>query len=127
MSYFKDIQTFHGAIGAPVGERPSGKLAWDRFQLRKTLIQEEYLELLEAMSEEDPAHIAKEAADLLVVVLGTAVEYGLPFDAVWQAVHESNMAKAGGPRREDGKILKPPGWKPPDIQSIIDQASESRG
>ena len=123
MSYYEDIRDFHTALDAPNGKEPSGTLPDDRFALRKSLIQEEYSELMEAMDEGDPAHIAKEAADLVVVVLGTAAEYGLPFDEVWNAVHESNMAKAGGPRREDGKILKPPGWKPPDIQAIIEEAS----
>jgi len=123
MSYFIDIQNFHDAIDAPIASGPTD-LSTERFLLRKSLIKEEYEELMEALDEAELAHIAKEAADLLVVVLGTMVEYGIPFDAIWQAVHESNMAKAGGPKRADGKALKPPGWKPPDIQGIIDRARE---
>lgn len=122
MSYYEDIKGFHSALGVPNGEHPVGELAEDRYELRLTLMKEEFRELLEAMEEKDATHIAKEAADVLVVVLGTAAEYGIPFDAVWEAVHESNMAKLGGPVREDGKILKPPGWKPPDIESILRKA-----
>jgi len=37
------------------------------------------------------------------------------FDEVWRA----NMRKADGPLREDGKRLKPPGWKPPPIEEML--------
>lgn len=38
---------------------------------------------------------------------------------VWEAVQAANMAKEGGGTREDGKILKPPGWQAPDIAGIL--------
>jgi predicted HAD superfamily Cof-like phosphohydrolase len=98
----------------------------ERVALRRRLIEEEYEELIEALDEGDLAHIAKEAADVIVVVLGAMAEYGIPFDEVWKAVHASNMAKVGEDgkvaRREDGKVLKPDGWEPPNIEKIIDEA-----
>ena len=100
----------------------------ERVALRQRLIQEEYDELIEALDEQDLAHIAKEAADVIVVVLGTMAEYGIPFDEVWDAVHKSNMAKVGEDGmvacREDGKVLKPDGWEPPDVHKIISEAQE---
>ena len=113
---------FHEVCSVPVESTPEIP-ADDRVNLRQNLIKEEYEELMEALSERDLAHIAKEAADVIVVVLGTMAEYGIPFDEVWDAVHKSNMAKVGEDgkvaRREDGKVLKPDGWEPPDIESII--------
>jgi predicted HAD superfamily Cof-like phosphohydrolase len=38
-----------------------------------------------------------------------------------QLVHRANLQKAGGPRRNDGKLLKPPGWQPADVKSVIRQ------
>jgi predicted HAD superfamily Cof-like phosphohydrolase len=57
--------------------------------------------------------------DLLCVVYGTAAEFGIDLAPFWQEVHRTNMAKAGGPIREDGKRLKPSGWRPPDIAGVL--------
>jgi predicted HAD superfamily Cof-like phosphohydrolase len=37
-------------------------------------------------------------------------------------VHRANLAKAGGPRRADGKLLKPPGWQPADVTAVLKAA-----
>ena len=44
---------------------------------------------------------------------------------VFEAVHAANMAKVGGGVREDGKVLKPPGWQPPDVEAIIEAQQRS--
>lgn len=41
----------------------------------------------------------------------------LPF---FMEVQRANMAKKDGPIREDGKRLKPPGWQPPQIATMIE-------
>ena len=90
--------------------------------LRMRLLEEEFNEYLESEIEDDLENIAKELADIIYIVCGTAVSYGIPLDRVFDAVHQSNMAKLvdGKPiRREDGKILKPEGWTAPDIKSIL--------
>ena len=53
--------------------------------------------------------------DLDYVVEGTRLEFEIDGGPIAVEVHRSNMAKVGGPVREDGKRLKPPGWTPPDI------------
>lgn len=122
-SYFQDIVAFHEALEIPVTTDPGYTLSPERLALRRRLVQEECAELLAALHSEPPDAVAKEAADVIVVVLGTMAEMGIPFDAVWSAVHESNMAKRGPngeiTRREDGKVLKPPGWTPPDIAALL--------
>lgn len=70
-------------------------------------------------SKPDLAKLADGAMDLFVVVLGTLAAAGIDPQELWNEVHRTNMAKADGPIREDGKRLKPPGWKPPDIEGIL--------
>lgn len=93
--------------------------------LRIALIDEEFTELVEAINHGDPVHIAKELADLVYVVVGTAITFGIPFNEVFAAVQQSNMTKLGSDgtvlRRDDGKILKGPGFKPAEelIKEIL--------
>ena len=93
--------------------------------LRLALIEEEYNEFLEALGWGDPVFIAKEAADLVYVVVGTLISLGIPFNDVFAALQASNMTKIGADghvvRREDGKILKGPDFKPAEdlIRDIL--------
>jgi predicted HAD superfamily Cof-like phosphohydrolase len=68
--------------------------------------------------------IADAIADSIYVLVGTALEYGIPLDRVWAAVRAANMAKVDPVtglvrKRADGKILKPDGWQPPDIAGVL--------
>jgi predicted HAD superfamily Cof-like phosphohydrolase len=88
-------------------------------RLRVRLIEEEFDELKEAMAGGDLAAVAKEMADLLYVVYGTAVSYGIDMDPVFREVHRSNMSKVGGYKREDGKWVKPATYSPARIEPIL--------
>ena len=79
---------------------------------RNSLIEDEVAELVET-DRVDIANIARELADILYVVYGTALAYGLNLDDVFDLVHQTNMKKISGPVREDGKRMKPPGFKFP--------------
>lgn len=70
----------------------------------------------------DLIEVADGCVDSHVVISGTALEAGIPEDEVYVEVHRTNMAKAGGPVREDGKRLKPEGWKPPNIKKVLKKA-----
>ena len=87
--------------------------------LRTRLIQEEFDELQEAMKTKNLPNIAKELADLLYVVYGTAVSCGIDMSPVFQEVHRSNMSKVGGHKREDGKWVKPATYSPAEIAPIL--------
>jgi predicted HAD superfamily Cof-like phosphohydrolase len=124
------VREFHEVFGVAVAGRPEMPAEETR-ELRLSLIEEEKRELFEVMNEQEPdlARIAKELADLLYVVYGTAVSYGIDVAPVFSAVHRSNMEKAPGgvvTYREDGKVLKPPGWRPPDIEVVLASQSEQR-
>jgi predicted HAD superfamily Cof-like phosphohydrolase len=87
--------------------------------LRVRLIQEEFDELKEAFERNDLPHIAKELADLLYVVYGTAISYGIDMEPVFQEVQRSNMSKVGGYKRKDGKWVKPATYSPANIEPIL--------
>ena len=94
--------------------------------LRKRLIQEEFEELQEAMDEKNLASIAKELADLLYVVYGTAVSLGIDMEPVFREVHRSNMSKVGGYKREDGKWVKPATYSPAALDKILEVQTVSQ-
>ena len=121
----RDVRLFHYGAGLHVAKYPSTPPPPVQ-DLRVRLVDEEYTELIEALAEAGyPAsakqlgNIAKEASDLIYVVLGTLVTYGIDLEPVWKEVQATNMDKLRGPKRDDGKQLKPEGWQAPDIESII--------
>lgn len=116
----RDLVEFHTKFGVPILERPQLPPP-DRAALRMELIREEVLqELLPAMEAGNLQEIADGIIDSIYVLVGAGLEYGLPLQALWDCVHEANMAKVGGAQRADGKILRPEGWTPPDIAGVLE-------
>ena len=97
--------------------------------LQKNLIVEEFKEFLEAEGMlfrnnlSYPEAALKELADLVYVCFQYAANMGWDLDEALHRVHASNMSKLdkeGKPiRREDGKILKGPNYKPPNLIDLI--------
>lgn len=93
--------------------------------LRIRLIDEEFNELVEAIGWGDRVQIAKELADLVYVVVGTAITMGIPFNEVFGALQISNMSKfdenGKATYRDDGKVLKGPNYQEaePAIREIL--------
>ena len=112
------VDDFHRTFDIVVNPAPTVVDERTR-DLRVKLIQEEFDELKEAMDSADLPSIAKEMADLLYVVYGTAVSYGIDMDPVFREVHRSNMSKVGGHKREDGKWVKPASYSPARIEPIL--------
>ena len=120
------VQAFHRMFDIMVQRAPT--VVDERTRaLRERLIQEEFDELKEAMAKDDLPAIAKEMADLLYVVYGTAVSYGIDMDPVFREVHRSNMSKVGGYKREDGKWVKPAAYSPAAIAPILAEQSLRTG
>jgi predicted HAD superfamily Cof-like phosphohydrolase len=131
---YERLEEFHAAIGQPRPLRPSVPDA-AILELRQRLIEEEFKETLEAFSElranpdvrgEAFAHLMRELADLLYVTYGTFVACGVNADAVFAEVHRVNMHKTTGPRRADGKVLKPADWQPPNVAGVLEAMLESQ-
>ena len=122
------VERFHRLFDICVQQKP-GHIDEHTRVLRERLIQEELEELKEAMGTRNLTAVAKELADLLYVVYGTAVSYGIDMGPVFREVHRSNMSKIGGYKREDGKWVKPPTYSPAEIEPILtdQRARRERG
>jgi len=120
-----DVFDFMTAVGQDTPTSPAIPPN-DVIELRLALIEEEYGELIAGIASDNLVEIADACVDLCVVVIGTAIAYGIPFSDVWDEVHDTNMAKISGPVAPNGKRLKPEGWTPPNIVRILlDAASQS--
>jgi predicted HAD superfamily Cof-like phosphohydrolase len=128
---FTDVYDFHRKFDLPHPDHPV-LLNWDDFMFRFRFMSEELGEMIDAQEEEDIAGIADGLADVIYVALGTAVMMGLPFDRIWQAVHDANMRKVRADHADDTRsvrkhkldVVKPEGWKAPDVEGIIKRAME---
>ena len=67
--------------------------------------------------------LAKELTDILYVCYWTAAKIGIDVNEAFRRVHASNMSKLGPDgkpvKREDGKVLKGPGYHAPDLSDIV--------
>jgi predicted HAD superfamily Cof-like phosphohydrolase len=118
---FQEVKKFQTAVGQNVSEVPEFPDENERV-LRRKLLKEEVEEYFDGEDKDDLENVAKELADIIYIVCGTAASYGIPLDRVFNEVHRSNMEKlVDGKvvRRDDGKILKPEGWTAPDIKSVL--------
>lgn len=117
------VREFHTVFGAPnlLGEPP--RVVLERKDLRFDLITEEVDELYDALLMLDIVETADALADIVYVAYGAALEFGIDLDAVLEEVHRSNMLKTWDDGkvhyREDGKVLKPPYWEPPNIAEVL--------
>lgn len=120
---FQDVLEFHKKFGCVLNKQPTNIPPAVK-KLRKDLINEEFKELKEAMQKNDLVGIADAGADLMYVVLGTMVAYGIDIRPIWNEVQRTNLAKVGGKTREDGKVMKPPNWQAPDLKTILENQTD---
>ena len=122
---FEKVREFNKVMEMTLDKWPPTR---EEVELRTDLITEELEELNDELfpraedwrftANPDKAKVAKELADLLYVVYGTAASFGIPIDDVFNLVHLSNLSKLTNgkiERREDGKVLKGPDYRPPDL------------
>lgn len=114
----EDVAQFHEKFGHPLRDRPGlpDIPTSSPAQFRVSLIREEVAELIVAIEDGAVPRVAAEAVDVLYVVLGTLCTYGIDVGPVWDAIHRANMLKV--PNGAD-KPIKPPGWRPADVGSLI--------
>jgi predicted HAD superfamily Cof-like phosphohydrolase len=122
------VREFHERVGGVVNDRPTWSGS-DVHRLRVALIEEELAEFRNAGEAQDPVEIADALADLLYVVYGAAVTYGIDLDPVFREIHRANMSKCDPVvvRRPDGKILKGPNYQPPDVRSVVESLARGKG
>ncbi len=137
------VRRFHHVYGLPV-QADGASLERESLHMRMSLIAEEFAELVgavygqaarnevesgyrSAVAVDDGGRDAVEAADaladLVYVIYGMALETGIDLAAVLAEVQRSNMSKLGADGkpiyREDGKVLKGPGYFAPDVAQVL--------
>lgn len=127
MSNYTDVVHFMEVFGQEVKKKPEFP-SDEVVDLRYNLIAEELFELGEAIDEKDLVAVADALTDILYVTYGAAAAFGIDIDACFKEVHRSNMTKLdenGKPvYREDGKIIKPSTYTPPNLEFIINEETK---
>ena len=119
MNPFRDQEKFMRACDQTVGEFNEGQ-----FALYTNLITEEHQELLEATLSENLVEQLDALIDILVVTVGAIHSMGADAEGAWKEVMRTNLAKIDRDtgkvrKREDGKVLKPVGWTPPNLNPFV--------
>lgn len=96
----------------------------ENYDMYLTLIKEEFEELQEAVEANDRVEQLDALIDILVVTLGAVRAGGFDGEGAWEEVMNTNFAKVDPEtgkvrKREDGKVLKPEGWKAPDLTNFL--------
>ena len=119
-----DLLEFNKAFGIPQLNEP-GLGSDDLIELRIKLLTEEVQEYAEAARTGDLVEVLDALADIGYILAGTILNHGMQniYDKAFPEVHRSNMEKlADGKvlRRDDGKVMKPEGWQPPNLSQFLD-------
>ena len=95
------VEEFHNTFKAPVLSNPQIP-SKERCDLRISLISEELEEMKEAIEKGDVVEVADALADLMVVLCGSILEFGMgdKFNKLFEEVHRSNMSKACNSHQE---------------------------
>lgn len=138
MSDIRETLRWHEAVHSAKVEKFGEQSFWDRLRLAKDLIREEVRELMDEVEaleegrEDDNKSVtkraAKEAADILFVVIQLMHTLGVPFEEVYAEVLRSNWSKLTNEEaqfRDDGKLLKGPNYSPADIDRVFDVMERS--
>jgi predicted HAD superfamily Cof-like phosphohydrolase len=116
---FRDQEKFMRACDQTVGE-----LNHDQYKLYLDLMDEEWKELKAALLMEDRVEQLDALLDFIVVTTGAIHSAGFDGEGGWKEVMRTNFAKIDKEtgkvrKREDGKVLKPVGWTPPDLTPFV--------
>jgi predicted HAD superfamily Cof-like phosphohydrolase len=95
-----------------------------QFDMYVKLIDEEVTELKEAIAAGDQIEILDALEDIMVVTAGAMHSAGFDGEGAWKEVMKTNFAKIDREtgkvrKREDGKVLKPVGWTPPELSPFV--------
>ena len=113
---FADIERF----GSACDQEPSEA----NYDMYLSLIAEEYNELADAIAADDRVEQLDALIDILVVTMGAIRAGGFDGEGAWKEVMATNFAKIDNDtgkvrKREDGKVLKPEGWKAPELAPFV--------
>ncbi|QJC21819.1 nucleoside triphosphate pyrophosphohydrolase family protein [Arcanobacterium buesumense] len=145
------VRQFHETYNLPiVNDAPNANR--ERIHMRLALIAEEFSELVGAVygaqsrsmiedawqsaqkaddGNRDTIEVADALGDLIYVIYGMALELGIPLSKVLAEIQASNLSKLGADGkpiyRADGKVLKGPGYFPPNIAHALGFENNAEG
>ena len=116
---FRDQEKFMRASDQSVGE-----LNKAQYKLYLDLMEEEWKELQVALDADDRVEQLDALLDFIVVTIGAIHSGGFDSEGGWREVIGTNLAKIDKEtgkvrKREDGKVLKPVGWTPPNLEPYV--------
>ena len=96
----------------------------DQYKLYLDLMEEEWKELKAALLMDDRVEQLDALLDFIVVTIGAIHSGGFDGEGGWKEVMSTNLAKIDKEtgkvrKREDGKVLKPVGWVPPELAPYV--------
>lgn len=128
-------ETYVTDFQVAMGQDVDAPMSIDLLQLRMDLIKEEVKELdievgaicyqMSKSKEPKPEQLEnmmKELVDVMYVVSGFAVTFGIPVQPAFVRVHQSNMTKLVDGKamlREDGKVIKGPNYIKPNMRGLL--------
>ena len=123
--YCKKVKEFTQACNDSLPNRPQ-QLDKNAVKFITQMVKDELKELEEASNIIDQADAF---VDMMYYICDAAVRNGINLDPIFEIVHHSNMNKVINgkvKRREDGKIMKPNNWIPPEplIQKNLEKQKE---
>jgi predicted HAD superfamily Cof-like phosphohydrolase len=116
---FRDQEKFMQACG-----QITNTFNQEQYGMYLALIDEEVSELTAALIDNDRVEQLDALIDILVVTIGAIHSMGSDAEGAWKEVMSTNFAKIDKEtgkvrKREDGKVLKPVGWLPPNLEPFL--------
>ncbi len=123
MNPFRDQEKFMRACDQTVDEYNEAQ-----YKLYLDLMEEEWKELKVALDSGDRVEQLDALLDFIVVTTGAIHSAGFDGEGGWKEVMRTNFAKIDSEtgkvrKREDGKVLKPLGWEPPNLKTFTEKCS----
>jgi|TARA_R110002074_G_scaffold23281_1_gene70680 predicted HAD superfamily Cof-like phosphohydrolase len=120
------VREFHEKMKLAIDEPYSKEL----MDFRLKLLFEEIQELataaldIEELNDKDDRYglmqnLLKEMCDVVYVIKGMAVSFGMDFDGAFKLVHKSNMSKLPLIKDADGKVMKGLNYEPPILEGLV--------
>jgi predicted HAD superfamily Cof-like phosphohydrolase len=116
---FRDQEKFMQACG-----QITNTFNQEQYGMYLAVIDEEVSELTAALIDNDRVEQLDALIDILVVTIGAIHSMGSDAEGAWKEVMSTNFAKIDKEtgkvrKREDGKVLKPVGWLPPNLEQFL--------
>jgi len=115
-NWVKDIADMHAKYGVHEWIKNNPEKLEQLLHFRVAFLKEEFDETFKAAGEKDAEEIVDGLIDLCVVAIGTLDAFGVDAYKAWDEVHQANMSKEVGVKKERPNplglpdLVKPEGW-----------------